>query len=133
MTQHFIAHWDDTQQTCYSLTLLEGWTWDDWMQGHMAAYRDISTVLHPVDFIVELWNTLPSGDSVRCLRFARQRPAQIRHVVYANHTGPTLQHTVQAISQVMRWKVPHFAGSLSEAKVYIRKLRAQFDGKTTPQ
>lgn len=121
MFTNFDASWDDTRQTRYCLTFLRGWTWDDWMQGHIAAYREIAATQHPVDLIVVLTHPLPIGDSISCLRFARQMPTNIRQVVYANRTGPTLQHTVQAVGQVMRWKVPHFTNSLPEARAYLEQ------------
>lgn len=121
MSTHYTVHWDDDQHTRYCLVLYQGWTWDDWIQGHIAAYREIAAVPHPVDFILALSHALPSGDSISCLRFARQKPNNLRRVVYVNSTGSTFEHTVRAIGQVLRWAPPHFTATLPEARAYLQQ------------
>lgn len=119
MITHFDSDWDNPQHSRYRLTLRQGWTWDDWMQGHITAYHNMATAPHLVDFMVVLKHGLPAGDSISGLRFARQKPVNVQRVVYVNHAGPTLEHTIRAIGQVMRWAVPQFIASVDEARAYL--------------
>ena len=119
MTTYHNTHWDNPQHSRYCLTLQKGWTWDAWMQGHITAYQEMAAAQHPVDFVVVIKHGLPVGDSISCLRFARQKPFNVQRVVYVNKTGPTLEHMVHAVGQVLRWPIPHFTASLAEARIYL--------------